>query len=453
MTCGFCFFAVYARATDRLDFPAFYCAGEALDRHANPYLEMPLAACEQRVSTNALFRKHVVVPAPLPPYALAAYAVVALLPYETSYRVDIMASILALAASARLLAGVTGVPVLALFATAFMISSASILNGQPIAFLLLALAAAGWSLQRGSDRGAACAAIATLVEPHVGLGICLALFFARPATRPVFIAGAVMMTTVSIAVLAPKAISEYIYAVLPAHAASEATLISQFSLTGLLVALGVPTRLALETASLQYVIMLILGVVYGRRAARYDRALLAYVPALFAVIGGPFLHLTQVALALPAAALLARKIKSSTSAAFALTALFVDWTGWSADWGNVLLMTVGTFTLVLLIGGRRRHALGSAVVVAMASASWTHTVTPSLASVRLFPIDPNALAEVSWAAFIDTVRTSRGTMLLNTITKLPNWTTLMLFAVLAIEVGRTTGMGSTSAGRITPDAV
>lgn len=108
MSGGFCFLALFAPATNQLDFPAFYCAGEALDRHANPYLEMPLAACEQRVSTNAVFRQHVVVPAPLPPYALAAYGIVALLPYETSYRLNVVTSVVALTASAYLLAGVTG---------------------------------------------------------------------------------------------------------------------------------------------------------------------------------------------------------------------------------------------------------------------------------------------------------------------------------------------------------
>jgi len=337
---------------------------------------------------------------------------------------------------------------LAIFAAACMISSANVLNGQPIAFLLLALTAAGTCLQRGNERGAALATIGTLAEPHVGLAICLALFLARPATRPVFVAAAVILSLVSLAVLTPEAIGEYVFTVLPAHAASEATLISQFSLTNLLVALGVPTRLGLEIASTQYLIMVALGIRYARRAARYDGALLAYVPALFAVIGGPFLHLTQIVFALPAAALLARGIKSSTSAAFALTALFVDWTGWNAGLGDMLLMTVGTLTLVLLIGGRWRAAVGSAVVVALTSTNWTHTPPPALASVPLFPIDPAAIAEVSWASFIDAVRTSRSMMLLNTTTKIPNWTTLVLFAVLAIEFGRTRGMGSCATGRI-----
>src|SRR6266700_3322813 len=66
------------------DFSAFYCAGQTIGRHADPYRNEPLGKCERSADRpNFLERApaYLAVPAPLPGYALAPFALLALLPY------------------------------------------------------------------------------------------------------------------------------------------------------------------------------------------------------------------------------------------------------------------------------------------------------------------------------------------------------------------------------------
>src|ERR1700686_3618193 len=65
------------------DFNAFYCAGAALDRGADPYRADPLGACERAPRPAWLSRgtPNLSAPAPLPPSALAPFTALAHLPY------------------------------------------------------------------------------------------------------------------------------------------------------------------------------------------------------------------------------------------------------------------------------------------------------------------------------------------------------------------------------------
>ncbi len=75
----------FARIGDALpwhrlyDFQDFYCAGEAVDRHADPYRYEPLHSCEHRVNQSDAYRRdpNRIVPAPIPPYDLPAFELAA----------------------------------------------------------------------------------------------------------------------------------------------------------------------------------------------------------------------------------------------------------------------------------------------------------------------------------------------------------------------------------------
>lgn len=102
-----------------LDFAAFYCAGEVLAQHEDPYRVMPLGACEREVSHNGPIAAGAVIPAPLPPYVLGAFALLSRLPFALAQHIFDLLSIAALALSIVLIGRTTGrAPPLVAFALA-----------------------------------------------------------------------------------------------------------------------------------------------------------------------------------------------------------------------------------------------------------------------------------------------------------------------------------------------
>jgi hypothetical protein len=88
------------------DFRAFYCGGAAIAQGANPYLEEPLHSCERRtrMTTKPAFLASVTVPAPLPPYALVAFAPLSRLPFPLAAALYGLLSIAAMCAAVALFA-------------------------------------------------------------------------------------------------------------------------------------------------------------------------------------------------------------------------------------------------------------------------------------------------------------------------------------------------------------
>ena len=78
------------------DFRAFYCAGAAVGERANPYVNEPLHDCETHTQPpeSAQIRQ-VTVPAPLPPYALLGFVLLARLPFLIAASIFTVASIAA----------------------------------------------------------------------------------------------------------------------------------------------------------------------------------------------------------------------------------------------------------------------------------------------------------------------------------------------------------------------
>jgi hypothetical protein len=87
---------------------------------------------------------------------------------------------------------------------------------------------------------------------------------------------------------------------------SEVSNEEQYSLTYLAHLAGLGEHAASLLGTLSYVVMLAAGIVAGRLAAARTGApaLLLLVPPAFAVFGGPFIHVQQLAIAIPAALVL-----------------------------------------------------------------------------------------------------------------------------------------------------
>ena len=304
--------------TNPLDFRAFYCAGAALGSGHDPYRVEPLRSCERATLASAGLRMDPrrVLPAPLPPYALLAFAAFARLPYRIASEVWFALTLGALSASiwlVALLARLRPLPVAAaLFAS---LGTTSIAYGQVVPAALAGLALAALGARRGDGVLAALGCSLAAIEPHLALPAWLGLALLVPVTRvPLAAAGAALAISLA---AGPGLNLEYFASVLPEHARSEVMGFgSQYSLTSLLWTLGTPIPVALAAGTLCYAVMLAAGVAIARRlvAQAGDAAFAVTVPVAAVLLGGPFLHDHQLAAALPLGLMLVGGLAAGTRA-------------------------------------------------------------------------------------------------------------------------------------------
>jgi hypothetical protein len=295
------------------DFGAFYCAAAVARGGGDPYAFDPLRTCETaRVygPSGTSYASHGIDPAPLPAYDLALFAPFTYLPYRVAAVLWTGLLVAATLWGAALLTRLTSIPFwLVLAAFAYTNGIACFAYGQVEPLLILALAGAATLLRTGRPALAGLAASATWLEPHVGLAVVLALLIWRSAARaPILVAGATL-AVLGLAFCGPAINLEYFRAVLPAHAFAEITLNFQYSLTSLLYTLGLPGTTALRIASLQYAAFVALGAgLAGSLGRRLGTPALLFFPAACAVTGGPYIHIQQIAGALPLGLYLAGQV-------------------------------------------------------------------------------------------------------------------------------------------------
>ena len=126
-----------------LDFRAFYCAGETVRAHHDPYLLEPLRSCENRVARDPSGVPWGVTPAPFPGYALAVFVPLSVPPYPVAHALWVGALIGSLTLTALLLADLIAWPALAV--AIVLLPTAAMLNlylGEPTPLTLGALVCA-----------------------------------------------------------------------------------------------------------------------------------------------------------------------------------------------------------------------------------------------------------------------------------------------------------------------
>ena len=134
-----------------VDFRAYYCAASAQRNGENPYYAQPLHACES-VTPAPYYRppRNVTVPAPYPPYALALFYPLTLLPFGAAmvlwWTILAGAILLAILALARLAAQPLAVAVAALGLALGLTAFASG-NVMPLGFA--AVLGAAYAMHRG----------------------------------------------------------------------------------------------------------------------------------------------------------------------------------------------------------------------------------------------------------------------------------------------------------------
>src|SRR5579862_8457195 len=406
------------------DFADFYCAGAALDRGADPYRYEPLHRCEHVVSTNPVFRadRLRVVPAPLPPYDFPPFVLAARLSFTQARVVHAVAILVAVALAMwglALVAAPFDVAALALVLPAGYV----LLNaGQVVPFALLALIFCGVALARGHLGLAGIFAALTTIEPHLGLPVCIAILLWAPRARLGLIAATVALASIGALLVGTAGIVEFATRVLPAQAASESGYAYQYSLTYLLRAFGVPATPALLCGELSYAIMLIAGVALGRRLSKQlaRPELLAYLPAACSIVAGPYVHMVDLAFAIPAAIVLTASLRD-TARTLAIVALCLLTVPWIPVWITKKLFLTTLFVVGALLVRLRAPALsGGALFLVIAAAIYLLELAPPapLLATTTGSFSGADLAQRAWAAYVEQLGRGSVSWLL---VKVPTW--------------------------------
>jgi hypothetical protein len=236
---------------------------------------------------------------------------------------------------------------------------------------------------------------------------------------------------------------DYVTNVLPSHALSELGSDAQLSLSVVLHALGASDRLAVIGGEVCYVFAALMGIaVAGSLSRRFDDgAFVVVVPGAMAVIGGVFMHVTQVSAAIPLALLLLSYTSPKRSLqmpAVILVLLSVPW------WSLATPMALGTVTGCLLAAvvvaclvsqlsqnSLLAFALGASVFIGGTQiAHWY-----SLSNESFVPPEPlrisidSRYAEASWAW--ENARYFSTGSLPAWLLRLPTWGGLLLLAGLS----------------------
>jgi hypothetical protein len=420
------------------DLRALWCAGRAVDQHADPYRVEPERTCQQAIAIDTLRDSpNLVMSFVLPGYDAAGAALLALLPLRLAIAVFVALALAALLAAVVLLVRVLGVPApLAVAALAFSAGYPSLTLGQVGAFELLAIVASAAALHAGRDRWAGVLAAAALLEPHLGAFVGLAVLAFAPRARVAYVLGAAALLVLAVAATGPAAQLHYLLHELPQQGLAEARQDQQYSATFVATALGVPIPAALALGALSTMVMLGVALVLARRFGARERAAVVLLPAACAVCGGVYLHYAQVAVAVPAALLLvgmARTPRERILAGVAVVLLAIPW--YDVALVKQLLAPALTTLAVLvwsLTGGSVR-AVAAAVVACWLVLVPTENRPPAAPPppvVSRLPGDASATS-----AWVEVARSIGRPDLWHVAVKVPTWLGLIALVIAAGAIG------------------
>lgn len=410
------------------DFADFYCAGSALEQRADPYRYEPLHRCERAVNRAPAYRADArrVVPAPLPPYDFPVFMALSRLDFGDARRLDGVAIVLAVIASIAGLSAL-GIPLDAAAAALLFPAGYLLLDaGQIVPFALLTLVFCGVALARGRDAIAGTLAALMLIEPHLGLPVFAALLLFVPKARAAALIMGLLLLAVGTALTGVSGMEEYVARVLPAQAAAETSYVYQYSLTYLLALAGVSAAPAVLLGQISYVAMSGVGIWLGAKLSTTltRRELTAFMPAACAIAGGAYVHMIDVAIAIPAALVLAIALRGRARivAALAVALLAVPWI---AVWIGKKLFLATLFVVAVVL---MRLKLGAAIAVtafaAIAVVIYAFELNPPPpfpSGIAIASFSSNDLAQVAWGAYVAAIGSpALGWLLI----KLPTWAAL-----------------------------
>ena len=297
-------------APDRnmVDLAVFYCAGDALRSGENPYDPATIRACEHRVDRGpAWSNPQYVMYAPLPPYDFVPYEALARVPFGVA-KFAIIALIAAAVVATALALRSVGIPVYAaLGALALSDGFIGMYLGQlyPITIALVALSAA--ALHRNKYMLAGIAGAVTLVQPQIGVFVWCALALWVPRARVALAVSTAVLVLIGTLAAGPASFLQWLTIAVPQQAAGEVHFWGQYSLTALLGQFGLPAAVTMAAGSISTIVMLPIALYLGNASARPLRSnsAIVLVPAACSVVGGSYVHLGAIAVAILAALLVA----------------------------------------------------------------------------------------------------------------------------------------------------
>jgi hypothetical protein len=425
-----------------VDFRAYYCAASAQSHHANPYFAAPLRACQSAPAPPFFRASKVTVPAPYPPYVLAALYPLTLLPFTTAAIVWWGILICCLIGAAYALARIVRQPFLVGWAVLVLsLGLTALSSGNAVIVGVASLVVCALCLQLGYLHAAALALVVAAIEPQLALPAAIAVFVRFPALRLVLLMLAALLAVGSLASAGLAGTLAYFTSVLPAHALSEVSRDNQYSLSTIVSAAGVGDARAVMLGGISYVIAAALGIVVGIRLARehFDPAFAVFVPAAISLLGGSFVHTGEIAIAAPAALLLfVRGARQSGLALAIVVLLAVPWMMATSAAAFAAPFFPAAYLVYVLTAGNRTAALAAALATlvaivglfAVAAHPVPHSATHAVA--RPF-IDPR-LAEAGWRNFVLGNSTNRLAMWL---LRLPTWIGLIGLLGCALAAVRT----------------
>jgi len=432
------------------DFNAFYCAGSALTAGKDPYLAEPIGSCERRPRPQWVrgVAHNLILPAPLPPYALAPFMLLSRLPLVAAAVLWSATLFAAFCITLWSLRRATGLPATTLFAIFAIPAYAEMYYGEIPAIAVAAIAVSVLLLEQRKGRAAALAASVALIEPHLGLPAVLALFVCVPETRTLLAGVGAGLFGVCLAVAGPKVTLEYVHTVLPLHALSEVANSRQLSLTSVVHLLGAPDRIAVRAGSLCYGTMLAIGVIVAYRfkqASRYDGLIVA-APVALVLLGGVFIHVTQMEAALPAALIgftkSAGKLKTAFGAATILLAIpWVLFTDLGLIFAVLVLLAVA-FLMRHMVEWSPRASGATALVAAAFTLALIYglVLDPNAPSTIVPTARPGDFAEVNWTLHV--ALNGKRNYLTFFFARVPTW------CGIALLVGALCSVAARPAGRL-----
>jgi hypothetical protein len=350
-----------------------------------------------------------VIPAPIPGYSIALFRVLALLPFGIAALLMFAGITFAFCAIVLLMQRITQLDTLSIAAT-FVVSGVllhAVELGQVVPFAVLGLVAAAYYLRRDDPWRTAAALSLLALQPQFAAGAIAAVFLFAPRMRAAVAALVAVLAIASLAAMPLATNLQYFRDVLPAHVRSELLNEEQFGVPALLVAFGVSPAAALALAPGVALAGLMAGVAAGAALARRfdDPISLALVPPAFALLSGPFVHVHQLAAALPAAlAIYVAAPAFRVAVGPILILLAIPWIDYV--WGSPAIVAVPAAISAGLAWSfvRRSVAVASAAAILAAAMLLALRAIPPPAAPSAYVLPAPAaatLAEVPWEHYVD----------------------------------------------------
>ncbi|MFZ0030519.1 MAG: hypothetical protein WAK84_01430, partial [Candidatus Cybelea sp.] len=313
--------------------------------------------------------------------------------------------------------------------------------GEVVPLALAAICAAAFLIWRGRWFGAGLAVCIALIQPNVGLPAVLAAFIFAPRCRAAVGLAVASLAFVSVLAVGIDRNVEYLTQVLPGMANAEIVAADQYNLSHLLYAAGFTASVASLLGKLWFGFVAAFGVVIAGILAvrRRQPELLPLLPPAFVLLFGIYLHDIQILLSLPAALVVATRVRGvafQTIGAVAVALLVAVWTqraGVAALTINAVGVGGGLWAVVAA-----KSRIGLSIVGALSTVLCIFllrpAVPPSVGSnfvTQTFHAAAHDQAFSAWAAYL---RATPALIAPASLPKIPTWIGLVLVILGAVRL-------------------